>query len=220
MTVAPPGRGTRSGPRRLGGAVALIALSTAMLVAVIALDVYVNSFLATVVGFGYPLVMLIAFALRRDADTNPAFQKRMFGWSAGICAVAFVAYLAGSTAWTNLILGSGRTVRAVVVDEKVTDSLHGTGRAYTLAATELNDEVPGGPLEERDALFKRGDVITVRMDPAGRVAPKLPGEVGSPAYLLLFLGCNVLIDGAVLWSVRRPGPSAVRAVDRPGRPVA
>ncbi|MFJ7908012.1 hypothetical protein [Kitasatospora sp. NPDC096204] len=208
MTIAPPDQGTRSGARRLGGAVALIALSTAMLVAVIALDVHVNSFLATLVGFGYPLVMLIAFALRRDADTNPAFQKRMFAWGAGICAVAFVGYLSGSVAWTDLILGSGRTVRAVVVDEKVSDSLHGTGREYTLAATEPGGEVPGGPLQERDARFKRGDVVTVRMDPAGRVAPKLPGEVGSPAYALLFLGCNVLIDGTVLWSVRRPGASS------------
>nr|BFD93850.1 hypothetical protein KitaXyl93_52100 [Kitasatospora sp. Xyl93] len=207
MTLDQSEQGTRSGPRRVGGALVLVALSTAMLVAVIALDVYVNSFLATVVGFGYPLVMLIAFALRRDADTNPAFQKRMFVYGTAVCAVAFVAYLSGSVAWTNLILGSGRTVDAVVLDEKVTDSLHGTGRAYTLAATELNDEVPGGPLEEPDARFKRGDVVAVRMDPAGRVAPKLPGEVGSPAYPLLFIGCNVLIAGTVLWSVRRPGPS-------------
>ncbi|MEU1290002.1 hypothetical protein [Kitasatospora sp. NPDC005856] len=207
MTLDQPVQGARSGPRRLGGAVGIIALSTAVLVAVIALDVYVNTFLATLVGLGYPLVMLIAFALRRDADTNPVFQKRMFAWSTGICAVAFVAYLSGSAAWTNLILGAGRTVDAVVLSEKVTDSLHGTGRAYTLASTELNDEVPGGPLVERDALFQRGDVVTVRMDPAGRVAPKLPGEVDSSAYLLLFLGCNVLIDGTVLWSVRRPGPA-------------
>ncbi|MEU8925803.1 hypothetical protein AB0D10_33550 [Kitasatospora sp. NPDC048545] len=47
---------------------------------------------------------------------------------------------------------------------------------------------------------------TVRMDPAGRVAPELPGEADSPAMLLAFLGLNAVIDGLVLWSVQRPRP--------------
>ncbi|MET8626172.1 hypothetical protein ABZW30_20860 [Kitasatospora sp. NPDC004669] len=205
MTAAQPVQGTRNGLRRLGGALALIALSTVILIGVMALDVYVNSFLATTAGFVYPVVMFLALVIRRDADCNPAFQKRMFGWGAGIAAVAFAAYLSGSVAWTNAILGSGRTVQAVVLKEKVTD--RGSGRAYTLASTELADEVPGGDLDEGSARFKPGDVITVRMDPAGRVAPKLPGEVGSTGYLLVFLGCNVLIDGILLWSVHRPKPS-------------
>ncbi|MFE7636864.1 hypothetical protein DR950_32575 [Kitasatospora xanthocidica] len=209
MTITQPDQGTtRSGPRRLGGALALIAVTTAVLVGVIALDVYVNSFLAAVVGLAYPLIVLYAFAVRRDADSNPRFQKNMVAWGLGISVVGFVAYLAGTEAWANLILGSGRTVQAVVVDEKVTDALHGTGRAYSLASTELNDDVPGGPLTESSPRFKRGQVITVRMDPAGRVAPKLPGEADSSAYLLAFLGCNVLIDGTVLWSVRRPKESS------------
>lgn len=109
---------------------------------------YVNSFIATIVGFAYPVVMLLALALRRDADSNPAFQRKAFAWGAGIAAVAFVAYLSGSVAWTNLILGSGRTVKAVVLNEKTTDSLHGSGRAYALASTDPAGEIPGGDLEE------------------------------------------------------------------------
>ncbi|MFD7592559.1 hypothetical protein ACFV6D_05930 [Kitasatospora sp. NPDC059812] len=198
---APP-----DGLRRLRGTLALIALSTAILIGVTALNVYVNSFVATIVGFAYPVVMLLALALRRDADSNPAFQRKPFAWGAGIAAVAFVAYLSGSVAWTNLILGSGRTVQAVVLNEKTTDSLHGSGRAYTLASTDPAGEIPGGDLEESSTRFKPGDVITVRIDPAGQVAPKLPGEVDSTAYLLTFLACNALIGGTLLWSARRPTP--------------
>ncbi|MEV7935621.1 hypothetical protein AB0O82_05700 [Kitasatospora sp. NPDC088264] len=207
MTAFPHGQDPRDGLRRLRGALALIALSTAILIGVIALDVYVNSFIATIVGFAYPVVMLLALALRRDADSNPAFQRKAFAWGAGIAAVAFVAYLSGSVAWTNLILGSGRTVKAVVLNEKTTDSLHGSGRAYALASTDPAGEIPGGDLEESSTRLKPGDVITVRMDPAGRVAPKLPGEVDSTAYLSTFLGCNILIGATLLWSVRRPTPS-------------
>ncbi|MFJ9442704.1 hypothetical protein ACIRRH_12630 [Kitasatospora sp. NPDC101235] len=207
MTITQSDQGTRSGLRRLRGALALIAVTTTVLVGVIALDVYVNSFLAGIVGLAYPLIVLYAFAVRRDADSNPRFQKNMAAWGLGISAAGFVAYLAGSDAWANLILSTGRTVQAVVVDEEVTNVLHDSGRAYTLTSTGSADAVPGGPLKEDSRRLQRGDVVTVRMDPAGRVAPKLPGEADSPASLLLFLGCNVLIDGTVLWSVRRPGPS-------------
>ncbi|MFH9350231.1 hypothetical protein [Kitasatospora sp. NPDC017646] len=204
MSTAASEQVTRSGMRPLGGALALVALSTALITGTTALDVYVNPFLASIVGLCYPVIMLLALVVRRDADCHPAFQKRLFGWGTGISGIALVAYLSGSTAWTNLILESGRTVQAVVLNEKTTDSLHGTGRAYTLASTELADEVPGGPLEQNSPRFRPGDVITVRMDPAGRVAPKLPGEVGSSAYLVASLGCNAAIAGILLWSARRP----------------
>ncbi|MBD0675043.1 hypothetical protein [Streptomyces sp. CBMA156] len=207
MTTPRSDEGTRSGLRRLGGALALIAVSTAVLVGVIALDVHVNGFLAGVVGLVYPLIVLYAFAVRPDTGGNPRFRKNAVAWGLGVSAVGFVAYLAGTEAWANLILGSGRTVQAVVVGEEVTNVLHDSGRVYTLASAGSADAVPGGPLAEDSRRFGRGDVVTVRMDPAGRVAPKLPGEADSPAALLLFLGCNVLIDGTVLWSVRRTGPS-------------
>ncbi|MFE7528755.1 hypothetical protein ACFU7Y_24000 [Kitasatospora sp. NPDC057542] len=51
-----------------------------MLVGVIALDVYVNSFLAGVVGLVYPVIVLYAFAVRRDAGSNPRFRKSMVAW--------------------------------------------------------------------------------------------------------------------------------------------
>ncbi|MFG2912224.1 hypothetical protein ACGF0D_04885 [Kitasatospora sp. NPDC048298] len=207
MTLDQPAEEGRSGLRRFGGALGLVAVTTAVLLGVMALNVYVNAYLAAVVGLVYPLVVLYAFAVRRDADSNPRFRKNMVAWGLGISAVGFVAYLAGAEAWANLILGSGRTVQAVVTDSEVTNVLHDSGRAYSLVASGSADAVPGGPLKEDSHRFKRGDVVTVRMDPAGRVAPKLPGEADSPGYLLLFLGCNVLIDGTVLWSVRRPGAS-------------
>ncbi|MFG3225390.1 hypothetical protein ACGF07_11520 [Kitasatospora sp. NPDC048194] len=221
MTATAEGhQGPRSGPRRLGGAIALIALSTALIIGIAALDVYVASFLATLVGFGYPLAMFLALVMRRDADCNPAFQKRQFGWGAAIALLGFAAYVSGVIAWNNLILESGRTVRAVVLSEKVANSLHGTGREYTLASSESNDEVPGGPLSQSSARFKPGDVITVRMDPAGRVPPKLPGEADSPVGMLTFLGCNAVIDGILLWSASRPRSAtaepAAAALDSPG----
>ncbi|MEV7775650.1 hypothetical protein [Kitasatospora sp. NPDC086791] len=120
-----------------------------------------------------------------------------------------------SAAWHDLILRSGENVSAVVLFEKVENTGRGSKTwSYTLVPRSPAVDPPGGDLEQDSHRFKPGDVITVRVDPAGRAAPKLPGEADSPAAFLGFLGLNAAIDAVVLWATRKPRPPR-----RPARPA-
>jgi hypothetical protein len=149
--------------------------------------------------------MIIALAVRRDAVGNREFEKDETGWIAIMAIAALFAYLAGTDVWHNLILRSGTDVTAVVLAEKIEKTGRGSVTSYTLIQSN-GTAIPGGDLKPDSERFKPGYVITVRVDPAGRVAPKLPGEADSPVSLLGFLGLNAAIDGIVLWAARKPRP--------------
>ncbi|MGW3042924.1 hypothetical protein ACWC9T_23410 [Kitasatospora sp. NPDC001159] len=180
-----------------------------MLIGITAADVYVGTVLAVCLGFLYPVVMIGGLVMLDDSDGNPRLAKDSSGLGALVTIIGLFAYLAGIVAWQNLILGSGRSVNAVVVSEDVEKSSHGsTTWTYTLTSGGTGF-IPGGPLEQPSHRFKPGDTVTVRMDPAGRVAPKLPGEADSTAALWSAIGLSALIDILVLWFARprhKPGP--------------
>ncbi|MEU8925399.1 hypothetical protein AB0D10_31450 [Kitasatospora sp. NPDC048545] len=184
-----------------------------MIVGVIAVDVYVSTVLAVCLGILYPVLVIGGLVRLHDADSNPRFEKELGGWEFLIALVGLIAYLAGVDAWDNLVLSSGRNVTAKVVDVKVERSSHGSKTwTYTVLSAETGAPLPGGAFEPDSHRFTVNDVITVRVDPAGWVAPKLRGEADSPAGLLTFVGCNVVIDLLVLRCARAPRPRA-----RPGR---
>ncbi|MET8626159.1 hypothetical protein ABZW30_20795 [Kitasatospora sp. NPDC004669] len=203
MTITQSHEDTRTVRRRLGHALVVIAVSTGIILGVIAVDVYVSTVLAVLLGFLYPIAMIVALAVRRDAVGNREFKKDEHGWIGIMAIAALFAYLAGVDVWHNLILRSGTDVTAVVLEEKVEKSGRGVTRSYTLIPSD-GTTIPGGDLKPNSERFKPGDIITVRVDPAGRVAPKLPGEADSPVSFLGFLGLNAAIDGIVLWAARKP----------------
>ncbi|MFJ4187505.1 hypothetical protein [Kitasatospora sp. NPDC089509] len=190
--------------RRLRHALAVIGLSTGLILGVIAVDVYLDRRLAIVLGLLYPAALIAVFTLRGEAVRNPAFQKALTGCLAIMTLTGLFAYLLGANAWRGLILRSGSEVTAVVRAERIEKSNRGAvSRSYALTTPD-GTPVPGGDLRPDTARFRPGYVITVRMDPTGRVAPELPGEADSPAPLLGFLTLNAVLDGIILWSVRRP----------------
>jgi hypothetical protein len=216
LTITQSDEDTHNGRRRFSHALGVIAASTGIIIGTVAVDVYVSTVLALILGFLYPAAMIIALAVRRDAVGNRTFEKDEAGPIAVMAVAALFAYLAGTGVWHNLILHSGTDMTAVVLEEKIEKSGRGSARSYTLIPSD-GTTVPGGDLEPDSQRFKPGDIITVRVDPAGRVAPELPGEADSPAALLGFLGLNATIDGIVLWPVlksRIPGPTRRRLAAR------
>ncbi|MEV7596726.1 hypothetical protein AB0O91_04985 [Kitasatospora sp. NPDC089797] len=204
LTTGPVIRDTADRHHRLRHALAVIALSTGLILGVIAVDVYLDGRLAIALGCVYPVTLVAVFTLRRDSLGNPAFQKAMTGCIALMAFTGLFAYLLGANAWRGLILRSGDEVTAVVRSERIEKSGRGAAaRSYTLAERD-GTAVPGGELRPDSARFRPGDVLTVRVDPTGRVAPELPGETDSPAPALGFLALNAVLDGIILWSVRRP----------------
>ncbi|MFG2842788.1 hypothetical protein ACGF12_06380 [Kitasatospora sp. NPDC048296] len=205
MTITQSDEDTRDGRHRFGHALGTIAVSTGIIIGIIAVDVYVSTIVAVLLGFLYPIAMIAAFTVRPDAIRNREFRKDEGGWVAIMAIAALLAYLAGTDLRHNLILRSGTDVTAVVLEEKIEKSGRGVTRSYTLIPSD-GAAIPGGDLTPNSERFKPGDIITVRVDPAGRVAPKLPGEADSPVALLGFLGLNAAIDGIVLWAARKPRP--------------
>ncbi|MGW3042911.1 hypothetical protein ACWC9T_23345 [Kitasatospora sp. NPDC001159] len=207
------------GEHRLRRALALIAVSIGLVLGLIAVAVYINEPLAFGLGLLYPLVMAVGFGMLHKTESDTTSAKDEGGWAMLVAVIAFIAFMAGGVAWHNLVLSSGRNVTAVVLTEKVDKSSRGSvTRSYTLDPQGTTDGIPGGNLQPDSERFKPGDVITVRVDPAGRVAPKLPGEADSPAALLTFLGCDALIAAVVLWAARKPRPP--RAPGPTRRPLA
>ncbi|MFJ9697933.1 hypothetical protein [Kitasatospora sp. NPDC101183] len=194
-------------PRR---ALVLLAASTAVILGLVALAVYVSWTLAALLGFLYPLLMTVGLAAVPGDGREPDAATGLL-----VGVVGFVTFLSGITAWNNLALSTGRDVTAVVVHEKVKDTGHGSKAWFYTLSQDGTGTVPGGPLEQGSPRFAPGDHVTVRMDPAGRVAPKLPGEAGSPAGLLGFLGGTALTAAVIPWSARRPRPP--RPGPSPGR---
>ncbi|MFJ9774117.1 hypothetical protein ACIRVF_23225 [Kitasatospora sp. NPDC101157] len=211
MTVTRPEERAHVGRGLLRRALALGAVSTGMIVGITAVDVYVSGILAVCLGFLYPVVMVGGLVMFEDSADNPRPTKDSVGLGVLAAVLALVAYQAGIVAWHNLILGPGRNVNAVIVSEHVEKSSRGSTKwTYTLAPGG-NDPVPGGPLEQDSHRFDVGDTVVVRTDPAGQVAPKLPGEADSTAALWSAIGLIVLIALLVLRFARtrprrKPGP--------------
>ncbi|MER7765630.1 hypothetical protein [Kitasatospora sp. NPDC096140] len=206
MTTARTDRAVRDGRRhRYGHALGVIAVSTGIILGVIAADVYAGTVPAVLLGLLYPVAVGVALASRRDADGRRGLGKDEGALIAATAVAALFACLTGTDVWHNLVLRSGEDVSAVVLQEKVERIGRGTVRSYTLLPRD-GGAVPGGDLRPDSQRFKPGDTVTVRVDPAGRVAPELPGEADSPAPLLGFLGLNAAIGAAVLWTARKPRP--------------
>ncbi|MFF2143323.1 hypothetical protein [Kitasatospora sp. NPDC058190] len=213
MTVSRDDRTTRTGNGWLRRALALIGILTCLFIGVVLANVYVGNLLAFVLGFLYLMAVGVGVSKLGAPGSDPGFKA--FGAS---LALAFLVLLmatgAGADAWHNMVLSSGRDVHAVVVTEHVEKSSRGsTTRTYTLVSRG-EGTVPGGPLKPDSERFKPGDTVTVRMDPAGRVAPKLPGEADSPASLWLAIGLNAGFALILLWFAR-PDPRSPNSQSSP-----
>ncbi|MFJ9842332.1 hypothetical protein ACIRYZ_17970 [Kitasatospora sp. NPDC101155] len=202
MTITQSDEATHADRRRFPHALALIAVLTCLFAGVALADVYVGGLLAFGVGVVYLVVIAVGIAGLRE------FGTRDLGAVVGLVILIFLmACGAGVTAYENLILSSGRNVTTVVMFEKVEKSLRGGETwTYTLFPKHPAEDIPGGHLEQDSHRFKPGDTVVVRVDPAGRVAPKLPGEADSPAALWGAIGLNAVIAGIVFWAARKPRP--------------
>ncbi|MFE5583697.1 hypothetical protein [Kitasatospora sp. NPDC056531] len=203
MTITQSDEGTRDETRRLRRALILIAVLTCLFVGVVLAGVYVGGLLAFGVGIVYLAVIGVGIASLRELSSKDL--------GAVVGMVILILLMAGGTgiiAAHNLILGSGRNVATSVMFERVEKSLRdGEKWTYTLFPKHPDEAVPGGNLELDSHRFKPGDTVIVRVDPAGRVAPKLPGEADSPAALWGTIGLNAVLDGIVLWAAREPRPT-------------
>ncbi|WP_031078308.1 ABC transporter ATP-binding protein [Streptomyces sp. NRRL WC-3742] len=194
-------------------ALLLFAVSTALIIGVVAVAVYVSWLLALVVGSVYPVVMILGFIRMRgtggEAGPKAHEYEKTLGLIVGLAG--FAAFVSGVTAWNNLVLSASPDVTAVVVHEKFEKPI-GRGRghwAFTLAPVSPahpGETLPGGPLERGSHQYFLLDRITVRVDPSGYIAPKVPAEAESPVGLLCFLGFTAPIAGVILWSLRTGGP--------------
>ncbi|MFE6055362.1 hypothetical protein ACFQ6N_31815 [Kitasatospora sp. NPDC056446] len=182
----------------LGRTAALIAVLTCLFVGIVLAYVFVGTLLAFGLGALYIVTTGIGLAKLRspvsDSDYNDIGGALLL-----VLLATLMACGAGADAWHNHVLGTGRNIDAVVTTEHVEKSARGgTKRTYTLVS-KGEGTVPGGPLAPESRRFKPGDTVTVRMDPAGRVAPKLPGEADSPASLGLAVGLGTGIALLLLW---------------------
>ncbi|GHF50585.1 hypothetical protein GCM10018790_30480 [Kitasatospora xanthocidica] len=186
MTTAPVGRAS-----------VLAAVLTGLFVTVVLAGAYVGTALVVGLVILYLVVAGVGLAKLRGPGSDPGYKDT--GGALALVALAVVlATAAGGDAWQNLVLSSGREVNAVVVSEKADRSSRGsTTWSYTLTSAD-GATVPGGPLAQDSERFKPGDTVTVRIDPAGRVAPKLPGEAASSASLWSVIGLNAAIAALVL----------------------
>ncbi|MFG2842800.1 hypothetical protein ACGF12_06440 [Kitasatospora sp. NPDC048296] len=215
MTVTRGDRTTRTGNGWLRRALALIGILTCLYVGVVLAYVYVGTIVAVALGFLYLVAVGIGVSKLGAPGSDPEF-KEVGGSLALAVLVLLMATGAGADAWHNMVLSSGRDVRAVVVTEHVEKSSRGsTTRTYTLVSRG-EGTVPGGPLKPDSERFESGDTVTVRMDPAGRVAPKLPGEADSPASLWLAIGLNAGFALILLWFAHID--SRPRRMPRPAGP--
>ncbi|MET8541939.1 hypothetical protein ABZW03_14960 [Kitasatospora sp. NPDC004799] len=202
-----------SNPRRLGRAAVLTAVLTFLFIGIVLAFAYVGTFPAFGLGVLYMVAAGVGLAKLGAPGNGPDSTT---GWG-GLLIVFFALLIgtgAGADAWHNHVLGSGRDVQAVVVAEHLDKSVRGTKRTYVLSAEGA--EVPGGPLAPDRRRFSPGDHVTVRMDPAGRVAPKLPGEADSPASLWSAIGINAGIALFVFWFAHDSGKP--RRTPRPAGP--
>ncbi|MEV7354983.1 MULTISPECIES: hypothetical protein [unclassified Kitasatospora] len=196
MTLAQSAPETGSKARWLRRGAVLVAVLTCLSVGTVLAFVYVGTLLA----FGLGALYMVATGVGLAKLGGPGNDPDGKDVSAGLVLVFFAVLIAtgaGADAWHNQLLGSGRDVKAVVIAEHVDKSIHGTKRTYDLSTQ--GEKVPGGPLEPDSRRFNPGDHVTVRMDPAGRVAPKLPGEADSPASLWSAIGINAVIALFLLW---------------------
>ncbi|MFF7991798.1 hypothetical protein ACFZDG_18640 [Kitasatospora xanthocidica] len=201
MTTARPDRDTRAGQAWLGRAVVLIAVLTCLFVGIVLAGGYVGTVLVVGLVILYLVVAGVGLAKLRGPGSDPGYKDT--GGALALVALAVImATAAGGDAWQDLVLSSGRDVNAVVASEQATRSSRGsTTWSYTLTSAD-GSIVPGGPLAQDSERFRPGETVTVRMDPAGRVAPKLPGEADSSASLWSVTGLNAGIAALLLWLAR------------------
>ncbi|MFJ6382136.1 hypothetical protein ACIQI7_19300 [Kitasatospora sp. NPDC092039] len=207
------------------GAVLVLAL-TCLSVGVVLAFVYVGVLLAFGLGALYMVAAGVGLA-KPGAPGNSPDHKDVGGGLVIIFFALLLATGAGADVWHNHVLGSGRDVEGTVVAEHLDTSARGTKRSYDLSVN--GEAVPGGRLAPDSRRFGPGDHVTVRIDPAGRVAPKLPGEAGSPASLWSAIGINAGIAVFVLWfghdrgepprTPRPPGPWRERMRRLDGLPL-
>ncbi|MFE7528754.1 hypothetical protein ACFU7Y_23995 [Kitasatospora sp. NPDC057542] len=196
MAVTQPDQGSGSEPRRLRRGAVLAVVLTCLSVGIVLAYVYVGTLLAFGLGALYMVAAGVGLAKLGAPGDDPDYKDVGAGLALVFLAL-LIAIGAGADAWHNQVLGSGRDVKAMVVAEHVDTSIHGTTRTYDLSSN--GEDVPGGPLAPNSRRFSPGDYVTVRMDPAGRVAPKLPGEADSPASLWCAIGINAGIALFLLW---------------------
>ncbi|MEV7188549.1 hypothetical protein [Kitasatospora sp. NPDC093102] len=202
MTIHQSAPRTGSKPHWLRrGAVLAVAL-TCLSAGVVLTFVYVGTSLAFGLGALYMIAAGVGLAKLGGPGNGPGYED-VGGGLALVFFAILIATGAGTDAWDNHVLASGRNVDAVVVAEHIDKSIRGTKRTYDLSSDGAS--VPGGDLEPDNRRFSPGDHVTVRMDPAGRVAPKLPGEADSPASLWTAIGINAGIALFVLWFAHGSG---------------
>ncbi|MFJ8625310.1 hypothetical protein ACIRD3_21035 [Kitasatospora sp. NPDC093550] len=180
-----------------GRAAALAAVLTCLFATIVLADAYVGTALVVALVLLYLVVAGVGLAKLRGPGSDPGYKDT--GGGLALVALAVVmATAAGGDAWQNLVLSAGREVNAVVVSEKADRSSRGsTTWSYTLTSAD-GATVPGGPLTQGSERFRPGDSVTVRTDPDGRVAPKLPGEAASSASLWSVIGLNAAIAALLL----------------------
>lgn len=196
MTLDQSVPGTGGEPHRLGRGAVLTLVLTCLFIGVVLAFVYVGALPAFGLGVLYMVAAGVGLAKLGTPGNGPD-SKDVGGALLLVFFALLIATGAGADVWHNHLLSSGRDVKAMVVAEHLDTSVRGTKRTYVLSAEGV--EVPGGPLAPDSRRFSPGDYVTVRMDPAGRVAPKLPGEADSPASLWSAIGVNAGIALFVLW---------------------
>ncbi|RKT11131.1 hypothetical protein BX285_5066 [Streptomyces sp. 1114.5] len=213
MTFARSAPATGTTRPWLGRAAALITVLTCLFIGIVLAGGYVGTLLVVGLVVLYLVLAGVGLVKLRGPGSDPGY-KDVGGALALVALAVIMATAAGGDAWQNLVLSSGREVNAVVVSAKADKSSRGsTTWSYALASAD-GAGVPGGPLAQDSERFRPGDTVTVRMDPAGRVAPKLPGEAGSTASLWSVIGLNAGIAVLLLWFARfgsrprRKAPSA------------
>ncbi|WP_030246423.1 DUF3592 domain-containing protein [Streptomyces sp. NRRL S-350] len=217
MTTTRPDRATGAARPWLGRATAVVAVLTCLFVGIVLAGAYVGTLLVVGLVVLYLVVAATGLVKLRGPGNDPGYKDT--GGALALVALAVImATAASGDASQNLALSSGREVNAVVTSEKADRSSRGsTTWTYTLTSAD-GATVPGGPLVQHSERFRPGDAVTVRIDPAGRVAPKLPGEADSTASLWAVVGLNAGIAALVLWLARfgsRPRRTPRRPPDRP-----
>ncbi|WP_369391148.1 hypothetical protein AB5J72_28520 [Streptomyces sp. CG1] len=135
---------------------------------------------------------------------------RLGGVEAGCSSTLFVllvtglAYYIGSGAWDDLVLHQrGRTVQAIVMNERETTGSRGDKTWYYELTQRDGIAVPGPELKSDGHRFEVGQTITVIEDPDGKLAPQTPGETSPTSDLLGAGGAVAACLAAVGWTAVR-----------------